>query len=150
MPQSFAQIIVHLVFSTKDRRGLISEEIAPKLHAYLAGILKEEGCQAIAIGGMEDHVHVLCALSKKTAPVKIVEEIKKSSSKWMKTQGEAFGSFQWQRGYGMFSVSQSNVEQAKRYIGTQREHHAKLSFQEEFRAILTKHGMTFDERYLWD
>ena len=150
MPQSFAQIIVHLVFSTKDCRCLISEEIASKLHAYLAGILKEQGCQAIAIGGMEDHVHVLFGLSKKTAPVRIVEEIKKSSSKWMKTQGESFESFQWQRGYGMFSVSQSNVKEAKKYIENQQEHHAKLSFQDELRAILTKHGATFDERYLWD
>ena len=150
MPQSFAQIIVHLVFSTKERRCLISEDIAPTLHAYLAGILKEQGCEAIVIGGMEDHVHVLCGLSKNAAPVSVVEEIKKSFSKWMKTQGESFESFQGQRGYGMFSVSQSNVEQVKKYVEHQRGHHEKLSFQDELRAILAKHGATFDERYLWD
>ena len=150
MPQSFAQIIVHLVFSTKERRCVISEEIAPKLHAYLAGILKEQGCQAIAIGGMEDHVHILCGLSKKTAPVRIVEEIKKSSSKWMKTQGDAFESFQWQRGYGMFSVSPTHLASAEQYVRNQEEHHRTKTFQEELREFLRRYRIDYDEQYVWD
>ena len=150
MPQSFAQIIVHLVFSTKDRRPFICEDVASKLYAYMAGLLNEQACEAILIGGMEEHVHVLFGLSKNAAPVKIVEELKKSSSKWMKTQGESFALFQWQRGYGMFSVSQSNVEAVKEYIARQDEHHTRRSFQDELRELLERHGMEFSERYLWD
>jgi putative transposase len=102
------------------------------------------------MGGTSDHIHILCSISKNLAPSKIIEEVKTSSSKWMKTQGRQFADFYWQRGYGIFSVSVSNIEEVKKYILKQQEHHRKMSFQEEFRKFLEKHGVDYDERYLWD
>jgi putative transposase len=150
MSQSLAKIIVHIVFSTKDRVRAITPTIEPELHSYIAGILKQLGCTPIRLGGTDDHVHILCALSKNHAPSKLTEEIKKSSSKWIKSKGPEFRSFYWQRGYGMFSVGQSGVGKAKRYIDTQKEHHRTLSFKDEFLRFLQKYGVEYNEQYLWD
>ncbi len=151
MPQSLARMVVHLVFSTKDRAAFLRDaEVRKRLHAYMAGILQELHCEPISINGVEDHVHVLCNLSRSLSLAKLVEELKKSSSKWMKGQGAGFAEFYWQAGYGVFSVSQSNVEAVRNYIATQEEHHRTVSFQEEYRAFCRRHGVALDERYAWD
>ena len=150
MPQSLAKILVHLVFSTKHRKRRISRDIREELHAYLVGVLRNHDSPALLINSVEDHVHILFRLSRNCAVKTIVEEVKKSSSKWIKTKGEQFQGFYWQSGYGAFSVSPSMVHSVKRYIANQEEHHRTMTFQEEFRKILEKHGIEFDERYVWD
>lgn len=142
-------MVIHLVFSTKDRRPFLrSPEVRNQLHAYMAGCLQECQCDPIVINGTEDHVHVLCNLSRTLSLAKLVEELKTSSSKWIKEQGSR--DFYWQGGYGVFSVSQSNVEAVREYVASQEEHHRKTSFQDEFRAMCRKHGIAMDERYGWD
>jgi putative transposase len=150
MPQSLAQNLLHLVFSTKGRRPFLNAAIRPEMNAYLAGALREWGSPAILVNSVEDHVHILFALSKNHALKKVVEEIKKTSSKWIKTKHSRYAGFYWQAGYGAFSVSQSNVERVRTYIATQQQRHRRVSFQDEFRALLRKHGLEFDERYVWD
>ncbi|MEX2120688.1 MAG: IS200/IS605 family transposase [Pirellulales bacterium] len=150
MSQSLVKNLIHLVYSTKHHQRWIREADRDALHAYQAGILKEWESPALAIGGVEDHVHALFSLSKNHALKKIVEEVKKGSSKWMKTRGPRMAEFCWQAGYAAFSVSQSNLDEVKRYIETQQEHHRKLTFQDELRALLKRHGIEFDERYVWD
>jgi REP element-mobilizing transposase RayT len=151
MPQSLSRMVVHLVFSTKNREPILRNgELRIRLHAYMAGILQELHCDPILINGVEDHVHVLCNLSRTLALAKVVEELKKSSSKWMKEQGAGFSGFHWQAGYGAFSVSQSNVESVRNYIAGQEEHHRTVTFQEEYRAFCRRHGVALDERYAWD
>ena len=150
MPQSLAKIIVHITFSTKNRMPCLSKDIQPDLHAYMAGILQQLDCKPIQIGGVEDHVHVLCLLSKNHAVCKIVEELKKGSSKWIKPKEPEFKDFHWQNGYGAFSVSQSKVAGTIDYIGNQTEHHRHVSFQDEFRQFLKRYDVEYDERYVWD
>jgi REP element-mobilizing transposase RayT len=150
MPQSLAKNLVHLIYSTKNRTPCLNREVLVRLFAYQAGILKEWESLALVIGGVTDHIHSLFCLSKNHALAKVIEEVKKGSSKWLKTQGSAFRDFHWQAGYGAFSVSQSNVEEVRRYIEQQEEHHRGRSFQEEFLAFLRRHGMEYDERDLWD
>jgi REP element-mobilizing transposase RayT len=150
MSQSLAKVLVHLVYSTKHHRPWIGKDHRADLYAYQVGIFRQWDCPAIAIGGVEDHIHALFALSKNHALSKIVEEVKKGSSKWMKAAGPMNPDFQWQAGYGAFSVSPSNLEAVKRYIEGQEEHHRKMTFQDELRALLRRHGIAFDERYLWD
>ncbi|MDB6149518.1 MAG: transposase [Chthoniobacter sp.] len=151
MPQSLARVVLHIVFSTKNRIPFLQEpELRARLHAYMAGVLQNLACEPILIGGAEDHVHILCNLSRTVAIAGLVEEVKKSPSKWMKGQGPAYSDFYWQSGYGAFSVSQSNVEQVRAYVATQEEHHRNVSFQDELRALCRKHGVEIDERYVWD
>jgi len=150
MSQSLSKIYVHLIFSTKHRLPMIDQAVQPKLHAYLAGIFSQLECAAVNIGGVSDHVHVLFRLSKVRALCDVVEEIKKGSSKWMKTQGESYAEFYWQSGDGAFSVSVSNVDAVRNYIRNQSDHHKTVSFQDELRAFLRKHEIEFDERYVWD
>ncbi len=151
MPQSLARIVLHIVFSTKNRVPFLRDaQLRAQLHAYMAGTLREIGCEAILIGGVEDHVHILCNLARTITAAKLVEQVKKSSSKWMKAQGPQHAGFYWQGGYGVFSVSQSNVEAVRAYVGAQEEHHRKVSFQEEFRALCRRHGVEVDERHVWD
>ena len=150
MAQSLAKVFVHLIFSTKGRRRFIVEDIRDELNAYLVGIFRNYDSPALRVGCVEDHVHILLSLSRNYAIKKIVEEVKKGSSKWVKTQGPPFEGFYWQNGYGAFSVSPSNVEAVIEYIASQSEHHRTMTFQEEFRRFLKKHGMEFDERYVWD
>ena len=150
MSQSLVKNLIHLVYSTKERRPLINKNIIASLHAYQAGIFKQHDCPALIIGGVDDHVHALFSLSKNLALKTIVEEVKKGSSKWIKTQGPEFSNFYWQAGYGAFSVSQSNVAVVVRYIETQETHHHAASFQDELRALFRRHEIEFDERYVWD
>ena len=151
MPQSLARVVLHVVFSTKNRVLVLNDaELRARLHSYMAGVLQNIGCEPILIGGVEDHVHILCNLSRTVTIAGLVEEAKKSPSKWMKEQGPAYGYFYWQGGYGAFSVSQSNVEQVRAYVAGREEHHRQVSFQDEFRALCRKHGVEMDERYVWD
>jgi REP element-mobilizing transposase RayT len=150
MAQSLARLITHLTFSTKLRRPLITPELRADLNAYLSGILNKLESSAIEINCMADHAHVLFSLSRKRSLAEVVEELKKGSSKWIKTKSAALCDFYWQAGYGAFSVSQSNTDDVREYIVNQEEHHRKMTFQEEFRALLAKHQIEFDERYMWD
>jgi REP element-mobilizing transposase RayT len=150
MSQSLVNNLVHLVYSTKKRQPWIVKEHRAGLFAYQAGIFKKWASPALLIGGTEDHVHVLISLSKNHALNKVIEEVKKSSSKWMKTDGPRNLKFYWQAGFGAFSVSQSNVEHVKRYIENQEEHHRRMTFQDELRALLRRHKVAFDGRFIWD
>lgn len=150
MAQSLAKFIAHLIFSTKNRERILTDNIRPELHSYLAAVFVEVDSPALLINSVEDHVHVLFLLSKNQAVCKVTEEVKKSSSKWIKTKGPNYTNFHWQSGYGVFSVSQSNVEDVKAYIAGQKEHHRLKTFQEEFRAFLQKYELRYDERYVWD
>ncbi|MBP7951306.1 MAG: IS200/IS605 family transposase [Verrucomicrobiales bacterium] len=150
MPQSLARLPIHLVFSTKNRERLITDAVRDSLHAYMATVLANLGCHAHLINSVEDHVHILFELSRTVAVSQAVEEVKKASSKWIKTHGAGFGGFAWQAGYGAFAVSESNVPAVREYIADQREHHRVKSFQEEYRAFLERHRVAFDERYVWD
>jgi REP element-mobilizing transposase RayT len=150
MPQSLVKNLVHLVYSTKHRNAWLPDDVRDSLFAYRAGVFKQWESPALVIGGMEDHVHTLFSLSKNHALKRIVEEVKKGSSKWMKTEGSRNRDFHWQNGYAAFSVSESNVPDVRQYIENQREHHRRMTFQEELRALLNRHGVAFDERYVWD
>lgn len=150
MPQSLSKVYLHIVFSTKNRQPLISSDIESELHKYIAGILKKINCSPIKINGTEDHVHILCLLSRTITMSKLLEEIKRGSSKWIKSKGEKFKKFYWQNGYGVFSVSQSNVRQVESYIEAQKEHHKRYSFKEEFIRLLKKYQIEYDERYVWE
>ncbi len=151
MPQSLARVVLHVVFSTKNRVPFLKDpELRARLHGYMAGVLQNIGCEPILIGGVEDHVHILCNLSRTVTIADLVEKAKTGPSKWMKEQAPAYRDFHWQGGYGAFSVSQSNVEQVRAYVATQEEHHREVSFQDEFRALCRKHGVEIDERYVWD
>ena len=150
MAQSLSMNLVHLIYSTKNRVPCLDADIRPALFKYQAGIFREWGSPAIEVGGEKDHVHALFVLSKNHALIKVIEEVKKGSSKWLKTQGSAFQTFHWQGGYGAFSVSQSHVADVRAYIQRQEEHHETMSFQEEFRKFLRRYGIEYDERYVWD
>ena len=142
--------LIHLIYSTKHREPCLTPAVRPDLYAYLGGILREWHSPSLRIGGVADHVHILFQLSKNVALAKVVEEVKKGSSKWIKTRGAEFARFHWQNGYGAFSVSPSNTDAVVQYIDGQEEHHRRRTFQDEFREFLRRHGVEFDERYVWD
>ena len=150
MPQSLTKIYLHIVFSTKHRQPLIDDEIKDALHEYLGGICRELECIPVQIGGYYDHVHILCSLSKKITVIKLLEEIKKSSSKWVKTKGADYGGFYWQDGYAAFSVSYKDLEAISEYIRNQHKHHNKETYQDECRALFKKYNIEYDEKYVWD
>lgn len=150
MSQSLVKNLIHLVYSTKNRKPWIPKEVRKGLFAYQAGIFKDLESPAIKIYGVDDHVHALFSLSKNYALKTVVEEVKKGSSKWMKTEGPKNSKFYWQAGYGAFSVSQSNEKKVVRYIEDQDKHHRKMTFQDELRTLLRRHEVVFDERNLWD
>jgi len=150
MPQSLSYLLIHIVFSTKDRVPLLDSSVRPGLHAYLATVARNIDCECFRVGGVEDHVHLAVRLSRTLTVAKLIEELKTSSSIWLKTQSPALAHFAWQRGYGAFSVGPSDLEALRQYINTQEEHHRKVTFQEEYRALLTKYGVAYDERYMWD
>src|SRR5262245_19924764 len=140
MPQSsLAQILVHLIFSTKNREPILSDDIRQELHPYMATILKRMDSSSILINSLADHAHVLFRLSKKVALCDVIEIVKKDSSNWIKTKGEAYRNFHWQTGYGVFSVSQSKLTQVLKYIEGQKKHHRTRTFQEEFRTFLKRY-----------
>ena len=151
MGQSLAQIYVHVIFSTKNRQPFLRDvEFRPKLHAYLAGICRTHDCPALIVGGVEDHVHLLCRLGKTVEVATLLRELKRGSSLWIKAERPDLRDFYWQDGYGAFSVSPGHVEDLKKYIANQAEHHQRESFQNEFRRICKKYGIEIDERYAWD
>jgi REP element-mobilizing transposase RayT len=136
MPQSLARLHIHLIFSTKNRESVLHDKVRPSLHSYLATVLQRLDCPPELINSVEDHVHILFELGRTVALSKAIEEVKKSSSKWIKTQGPEFALFAWQGGYGAFAVSESNVPIVRDYIANQAEHHRKISFQNEYRVAL--------------
>ncbi len=150
MSQSLANILIHLVFSTKERQRLLRDDARSELHAYIAGILRNHHCQVIEMNSVDDHIHLLFAITKTEPLAKIVEQVKSHSSFWLKDQGRAAADFAWQRGYGAFSVSPAHVGIVRRYIQNQRDHHAKVSFMDEFRRLCQKNLVPLDERYAWD
>jgi len=150
MPQSFASLHVHVVFSTSNRAPLIDAELGPRLHDYIGGIVRARGSALVAAGGMPDHVHLLCSLGREISVAEALRDIKANSSKWIHETFPNQRRFAWQAGYGAFAVSYSNVPTVKRYITRQAEHHRTRTFQEEFLALLRRHNLPFDESHLWD
>jgi putative transposase len=150
MGQSLVKNYMHIVFSTKHRQTFIHPPVEDELHCYLGGVCKKLECPPIKVGGYTDHVHILCMLSKKIALMKLVEEIKSHSSKWVKTQGEDYTAFYWQDGYGAFSVNPKQVDSVIQYINNQHIHHQNESFKDEYRGFLKRYEVEYDERYVWD
>jgi REP element-mobilizing transposase RayT len=150
MAQSFATNYLHVIFSTKHRQPFIDENIEMELHKYLGGICNGLESRPIEIGGYWDHVHILCLLSKKITLIKLLEDVKSDSSRWVKTKGESYKQFYWQGGYGAFSVSPYEVDTVRTYIRNQHEHHKTETYQDEYRRILRKNEIDFDERFIWD
>ncbi len=150
MANTYTSLHYHIVFSTKNRERWIAPEIEERLWSYLAGIAKQNKMTPIQIGGVEDHVHLLLGASPTLAPSKIAQLVKGGSSAWVHDTFPDMKAFAWQDGYGGFTVSRSNVESVASYIRGQREHHRSKTFQEEYLALLQKHGVSYDERYLWD
>lgn len=150
MPQSLAKNLVHITFTTTHRQPLIQPPFEDELHQYIAGICYNLQCYPIKVGGFTDHIHILCMLSRKLALSKLIEEVKSHSSRWMKTKDESLRNFYWQDGYGAFSVNPLGIDAVKRYIERQHEHHRKVTCQDEFRQLLMKHKIEYDERYVWD
>ncbi|QDT69960.1 Transposase IS200 like protein [Planctomycetes bacterium MalM25] len=151
MPQSLANIAVHLVFSTKDRQPFLANDgLRAEVHNQLGGASKTLDCAPLIAGGVEDHVHVLVRMSRTITVSDWVKELKRVTSIWIKARDPKLGEFQWQAGYGAFSVSQSEITRVKAYIANQAEHHRERDFKEEFRLLLERHRIEFDERYVWD
>ena len=150
MSQSLNRIYIHIVFSTKNREPNISEDIKDELFNYLGGVCKSLDCNPLQVGGYKDHIHILCALSKKIALTQLIEKVKSSSSRWIKTKNEEFSNFYWQSGYGAFSVNPTEIDVVKKYIQNQEEHHKIKSFQDEYRAFLKKYNVQYNEEYVWD
>jgi REP element-mobilizing transposase RayT len=151
MPQSLVQIYVHIVFSTKQREPFLREDVLrAKLDAYLTGTCRNLESPSVIIGGVEDHVHILCRLSKTISVSVLIRELKRESSKWVKSESSRLTMFQWQNGYGAFSISPAHVDDLRQYIANQAEHHKTETFQEEFRRLCRKYGLKIDDRYVWD
>ncbi len=150
MPQSLSRVLVHLVFSTKNREPLLTLDVRAELFPYLSVVLNNDGCPSLRVGGVADHVHLLFALSRTRTQAQVVENVKTSSSKWVKSRDPALAHFHWQAGYGAFSVSASEADGVIEYIDRQEEHHRDATFQEEYRHLLRRDGVEWDERYVWD
>jgi putative transposase len=150
MPQSLSRVLLHVVFSTKHRQPFISGDLQPKLYGYLASVGREMGCEIYRIGGVADHVHLAVELSRTVTIADLVKKLKQTSSAWGKAQPGAPRDFEWQAGYGVFSIGQSQLADLLKYIDGQEEHHRVKSFQEEYLTFLAKYGIKPDERYVWD
>jgi REP element-mobilizing transposase RayT len=150
VPQSLTKLYAHLIFSTKHRQPFLDDQIRPRVHAFLATIIREMDSPWVVVGGVDDHVHILFDMGKKHSPIEFVEQTKRESSKFVKTLGARFSEFYWQRGYGMFSVGPAHRQEAVDYVRHQEEHHRAKTFQEEFRAFLERYEVDYDERYVWD
>jgi putative transposase len=151
MPQSLARIWLHIVFSTKDRYPYLQNaDIRDEMFRMLGHHARELGCPPARVGGWNDHVHILCGHSRTITVAKLIEELKTETSKWVKQRAPDLCAFHWQGGYGAFSVSQSNCEAVIKYIEDQAKHHARMGYQDEFRAICARHCVEIDERYVWD
>lgn len=151
MPQSLAKVLIHTVFSTKGREPfLVDCGLREELHRVLGGILSKLGCQPIIVGGVEDHVHLLATLARTIEIAELVKEVKRNSSLWIKEKKPSLKEFAWQSGYGVFSIGFSQIPEVRNYIANQKEHHLRMSFQDELRSLLRKYEVEFDERYVWD
>ena len=150
MPQSLTKLYAHLVFSTKNCEPFLDDEILPRVYAFLATVLRDMDSPWAVVGEVEDHVHMLFDMGKKHPPVEFVEQAKRESSKFVKTLGSKYSEFYWQRGYGMFSVGPAHRDEAESYVRSQAEHHREKTCQDEFRALLKRYGIDYDERYVWD
>ena len=151
MPQSLSSVYLHLVFSTKDRQPFLRDlALRSEVHAYLGGVSKKLDCPPIIIGGVEDHVHLLARHARTISQAEWVKELKRVSTLWIKNHDSTLVNFAWQTGYGVFSVSTSNLESVQDYIAKQEEHHRKVTFQDEYRTFLKRHNITWDENYVWD
>jgi len=151
MSQSLARVLIHTVFSTKGREPFFRDAaFRSEVHAYLGGCAKALDCLPLQIGGVADHVHLLTTLSRTLSMAEFVKEIKRVSTNWVQERGGMFHQFHWQAGYGCFSVSESKAQAVVRYITQQEEHHRKITFQDEYRELLRRHGQTWDEAYVWD
>jgi putative transposase len=147
MPKTYTNLLTHIIFSTKERLPLIDDKMKPRLHAYMGGIVREIGGVALIVGGINDHVHLLISLPPTLALSDVMRVVKTNSSRWMHEQNRP--KFQWQSGFGAFSVSSANIEKVKKYIANQENHHQKQSFREEFIDFLNRSNMDFDEKFLW-
>ncbi len=150
MPQSLSKVVLHIVFSTKNREPWLDSGVRPRMHAYLATICRDLSADVVHVGGVSDHVHIVTTLPRTLSHAQFIEQIKKTSSKWIKEVDARYRGFFWQRGYAAFSVSPSQLEAVMQYVEAQQEHDRNRTFQEEYRALLCKHGVDFDERYVWD
>jgi putative transposase len=149
MPQSLVKILVHIVFSTKHRADLITPEIEKRLYAYISGIIEKNGAKLITANGTTNHSHFLVSLGRNDVGV-LIGDVKRDSSHWIKKQSPKYANFYWQKGYGAFSIGQSQVDNVCRYIADQKEHHKKQIFEDEFRELCRRYGVEIDERYCWD
>ena len=150
MPQSLSLVIIHVIFSTKDRHPFLDPDVRSKLHAYLATVARNTDCEAYRVGGVADHVHLAIRLSRTITIAALVESLKTASSKWLKSQSPDLAAFSWQRGYGCFSISPSDLDALRAYIDDQENHHRTRTFQDEFRMFLKKYGVEYNEAYVWD
>jgi putative transposase len=150
MPQSLVKLLVHVIFSTKNRTNLIAPEIEDGLFGYMHGIVENNKSKLILANGTMNHVHLLISLGKVISISELVGDIKRDSSVWIKKQDPQFKNFHWQEGYGAFSVGQTQIEEVLKYISGQKEHHGEKSFENEMRGFYRKYGIEFDERYVWD
>ena len=150
MAQSLSKLYVHLIFHIKYTSVKIREADEQRLYSYMGSVIKTNNSIPIVIDGVEDHVHILCAMSKNIALAKLLEEIKRHSSRWIKDIDNYYKTFAWQGGYGGFSVSPSLHDRTKRYIENQKKHHKKVTFQEEYLMFLNEYGIEYDEKYLWN
>lgn len=151
MPQSLSDVLIHVVFSTKNRVSFLKESgLREHLNGFMVGTLKNIECPSLITRCVEDHIHTLCQLSRTMSIADLIKQMKVTSSAWLKEQDPRLGDFHWQAGYGAFSVSQSKKGQVKQYIANQEEHHRTRTYQEEFRLLLERHGIEYDERYVWD
>ncbi|HLL16662.1 MAG TPA: IS200/IS605 family transposase [Pyrinomonadaceae bacterium] len=148
MPHTFTNLLMHIIFSTKDRAPLITADLKPPLHAYMGGIIRELKGKALIINGTSDYVHLLVSVSPSLSLADAMRVLKTNSSRWAHEATHA--AFNWQSGYGAFSVSQSNMQTVAEYIAHQEEHHRKLTFQDEYVMFLRKHGISYDESNLWN
>jgi REP element-mobilizing transposase RayT len=150
MARTLIEVYLHIVFSTKHRANIIHPEIEAELHRYITGIIANLDSRCIAVNGTENHVHTLVSLGKTMATSSLVREVKKGSTSWLKRQEAVSRDFSWQDGYGGFSVGRSELPAVHRYIAAQKEHHRRVTYEEEFVSLLDEHGVAYDDRYLWD
>jgi len=150
MPQSLDCVLLHIIFSTKERHPYIDKTIAPDLYKYMSTTIRNLGCECPLIGGVADHIHLAVRLSRTIAIATLLDDVKANASKWIKSQSQVLAAFAWQRGYGVFSVGPTDQDKLLAYISSQEEHHKTRSFQDEYRAFLKKYGVAYDEKYVWD
>jgi REP element-mobilizing transposase RayT len=148
MPQSYAALYVHIIFSTKSRRRVISPDLTDRLYAFIGGILRKQKAKLVAAGGIPDHVHLLVSLGREASIATTVREIKTGSSRWMHCSIESQGKFQWQDGYSAFSVGRSELDRIRDYLANQEEHHRTMTYLEEVQMLLDRYGIKYDKRWL--